>query len=217
VNNGGLFANSGQVTITNTGLFTTSTNYAQSAGSTQVNGTLTTTNGAMMDIQGGTLSGGGTISSNLVMGGTLMAGTPGNPFQLNIDGDYTQTGSGTFTEGISSTANGMLNVSGAVVLDLGALLNIQLADGFDPRNGASFFILDYGSETGTFTISDPFFNNGTQEWVITSYAGGDGDDIVLTAEAAVPVATPEPSTILLLGAGLLGMFGYAKKKTTAGV
>ncbi len=213
-NNNGLFTNSGQVTIT--GVFNTSTNYTQTAGSTQVNGTFATTSGAMIDIQGGTLSGNGTINSNLVMSGTLIAGTPGNPLQLNINGDYTQTGSGTFIVGVSSTGNGMLNVSGAAVLDPGALLDIQLADGFDPQNGTSYFILDYGSETGTFTISDPFFNNGTQEWVITSYSGGDGDDIVLTAEAADPTATPEPSTILLLGAGLLGMLGNARKKATAG-
>jgi len=204
------------VTITSTGVFNTSTNYTQAAGSTQVNGTFATTSGAMIDIQGGTLSGNGTINSNLVMSGTLIAGTPGNPLQLNINGDYTQTGSGTFIVGVSSTGNGMLNVSGAAVLDPGALLDIQLADGFDPQNGTSYFILDYGSETGTFTISDPFFNNGTQEWVITSYSGGDGDDIVLTAEAADPTATPEPSTILLLGAGLLGMLGNARKKATAG-
>jgi len=214
-NNNGLFTNSGQVTITSTGVFNTSTNYTQTAGSTQVNGTLATTNGAMIDIQGGTLSGNGTINSNLVMSGTLIAGTPGNPLQLNINGDYTQTGSGTFIVGVSSTGNGMLNVSGAVVLDPGALLDIQLADGFDPQNGTSYFILDYGSETGTFTIGDPFFNNGTQQWVISSYAGGDGNNIVLTAEAAGPTATPEPSTILLLGAGLLGMLGYAGKRTTS--
>src|SRR5258708_32160433 len=149
------------------------------------------------------------------MSRTLIAGTPGNPLQLNINGDYTQTGSGTFIVGASSTGNGMLNVSGGVVLDPGALLDIQLADGFDPQNGTSYFILDYGSETGTFTISDPFFNNGTQEWVITSYSGGDGDDNVLTAQTAGPTATPEPRTILLLGARLLRMLGKPSKKPNA--
>jgi hypothetical protein len=75
--------------------------------------------------------------------------------------------------------------------------------------------MDDGSERGAFTITDPYFDNGKQEWIITSYAGGDGNDVVLTAEAA-PVATPEPSTLLLLSSGLIALAGYAKKKRTSG-
>ena len=93
-------------------------------------------------------------------------------------------------------------------------MNVLLAGNFDPVNGTSFTILDYGSENGTFIINDPFFNNGTQEWVISSYAGGDGDDVVLTAEAA-HVVIPEPCTMLLVGSALLGMGGYARKKRTS--
>jgi hypothetical protein len=218
INNTGTFTNSGAVTITKSGHFTTSTNYSQTAGSTFVNGTLTSTGSAIVNIQGGTLGGGGTINGNVLMGGTIIAGTTGHPLTLDINGNYDQTGAGIYTELISSKRNGLLNISGSATLDPGASLDIALLDGFDPKNGTSFTIMDYGSESGTFAISDPFFNGGTQQWVITSYKGGDGDDIVLTAEAAAadPVATPEPGTILLLGMGLLGFSGRAMKKRGAG-
>jgi hypothetical protein len=76
--------------------------------------------------------------------------------------------------------------------------------------GTTFTIMDYGSEKGTFTVSDPYFDSGKQQWVV-SYGTGGGDDILLTAEAT-RVVTPEPSTMLLVGTVLLGMAGYAKKK-----
>ena len=71
--------------------------------------------------------------------------------------------------------------------------------------------MDFGSLSGTFNILDPYFNSGTQEWYISSYSGGDGNDVVLTAEAA-RVVTPEPGTIFLVGSGLVALSGYAKKK-----
>ena len=48
---------------------------------------------------------------------------------------------------------------------------------------------------GTFTLTDPYFDNGKQEWRV-SYGNGGGDDIFLTAEAT-KVVTPEPSTMSL--------------------
>jgi len=207
----GSFTNFGRVKISDTGLFNVSTNYNQFAGSTVVNGTLTASNGAIVNILGGSLSGGGTVNGNVVMGGTMIAGTPHNPLTFNINGNYSQNATGIFTELISSKGNGLLNISGTAALAPGALLNIQLVGGYDPKNGTSFTIMDYGSEKGTFTITDPYFDHGKQEWVVSSYAGGDGDDVVLTAEAA-HVVTPEPCTMLLVGSALLGMGGYAKRK-----
>jgi PEP-CTERM motif len=211
----GSFTNLGRVKISDAGLFNISTNYNQFAGSTLVNGTLTANGNAIVNILGGSLSGGGTINGNVLMAGDMIAGTPSNPMTFNINGNYTQNATGIFTEMISSKANGLLNISGTAALSPGASLNVQLVGGFDPKNGTSFTIMDYGSEKGAFTISDPSFNDGTQKWVITSYNGGDGDDVVLTAETA-PVATPEPGTMLLLGSGLVALGGYAKKKRTSG-
>ena len=210
--NNGTFTNSGFVNITSTGLFTTSMNYMQTAGKTFVNGTLTATGPAIVDIQAGLLGGGGTINGSVKMAGTMFAGMPGTPLTFTINGNYEQTGTGIYDELIGSNANGLLQVSGAAKLDPGASLEIFLLGGFDPSNGTSFTILDYGSESGTFAIADPFFNGGTQKWVISSYNGGDGDDIVLTADANNVATTPEPATTLLLGTVLLVAAWYARRK-----
>ena len=86
----------------------------------------------------------------------------------------------------------MLNVTGSVTLDSGAQLDITTILGFDPANGTTFNILDYtGTEGGTFTITDPLFNGGTQQWVIASTGP---DDIVLEAEAVITGATPVTAT-----------------------
>jgi hypothetical protein len=121
----------------------------------------------------------------------------------------------------SNTANGVLKVSGAATLGSGGTLLVSLLGGFNPAIGTSFTILDYGSESGTFQIADPTFNNGTERWVITSYDGGGGDDIVLTAEKNM-TPTPEPPSALLLATGiaLAGIFtkyrNAAKRIRTAG-
>jgi len=214
INNTGTFRNSGVVTISSTGLFATNTNYTQTAGKTFVNGTLTATGPAIVDIHAGILGGGGTINGNVKMAGTMIAGMPGTPLTFLINGNYEQTSAGIYDELISSNANGLLQVSGAAKLDPGASLDIFLLGGFDPTNGTSFTILDYGSESGAFSITDPLFNDGTQKWVISSYNGGDGDDIVLTAEANNVATTPEPANALLLGTVLLVAAWYARKKRT---
>jgi hypothetical protein len=117
---------------------------------------------------------------------------------------------------IGASGNGLLVVNGGVTLGSGSMLNIDLLGGFDPSNGTSFTILDYGTfNGGTFSIIGPTFNGGTQQWVITSYNGGDGDDIVLTAEAAGTVAAPEPSSLFLLSAALAALAGSLWKKRAA--
>src|SRR5215831_8621321 len=67
INNTLGFVNSGAVTIGSSGLFLTSTNYTQlGGGSTLVDGRLTTSGIAVVDIQTGALSGTGTINGNVL-------------------------------------------------------------------------------------------------------------------------------------------------------
>jgi hypothetical protein len=214
ITNNGTFTNSGDVRITKSGVFNTSTNYTQTGGHTFVNGTLAATGPAIVDIQGGFLSGHGTIDGNVFMGGTIVPGASTHPGTLTIDGNYEQGGGAVYEELISRKSNGLLDISGLAKLETDALLTIALEGGFDPSNGTSFTILDYGSESGAFAITDPFFNGGTQKWVISSYSGGDGDDIILTAEANNVETTPEPANTLLLGTMLLVAAWYARKKRT---
>jgi hypothetical protein len=212
ITNNGTFTNSGDVRITKSGVFNTSTNYTQTGGHTFVNGTLAATGPAIVDIQGGILSGHGTIDGNVFMGGTIIPGASSHPGTLTINGNYEEGGGAAYEELISKKSNSLLDISGLAKLDADALLTISLEGGFDPSNGTSFTILDYGSESGAFAISDPLFNGGTQKWVISSYNGAGGDDIVLTAEANNVATTPEPADTLLLGTVLLVVAWYARKK-----
>jgi fibronectin-binding autotransporter adhesin len=132
INNAGIFANSGAVTISSSGLFTTSTNYTQTAGSTVVDGTLTAISSAIVNIQGGILSGTGTINGDVEMAGTMMPGALGTPGTLTIFGNYEQTGTGILEELMGPLSHSFLDVSGNVSLDSGAFLDITLLDGYDP-------------------------------------------------------------------------------------
>jgi hypothetical protein len=196
-------------TVIETGGIVSANTFNASGGTVTVNGILDPT--AVEIGSRGTLQGSGIVNGNVFNRGSIIAGAFGSPLTFNINGNYTQNATGIFTELIGSKGNGLLNISGAAALAPGASLNVQLVGGFDPKNGTTFTIMDYGSEKGSFTMSDPYFDNGKQQWVVSSYAGGGGHDVLLTAEAS-NVVTPEPSTMLLVGTVLLGMGGYAKKR-----
>jgi hypothetical protein len=196
----------GSTIIETSGIVTAST-FNATGGTVTVNGVLDPT--AVELGSRATLQGSGLVNGNVFNHGNFIAGTLGTPLTFNINGNYTQNATGIFTELIGSKGNGLLNVSGAATLVPGASLNVQLLGGFDPKNGSTFTVMNYGSEKGTFTLSDPYFDNGKQQWAVSYGAGG--DDIFLTAEAT-KVVTPEPSTMFLVGSALLGMAGYAKKK-----
>jgi hypothetical protein len=187
--NNGTFANSGAVTISGSGLFTTSTNFTQTAGSTVVDGTLTASNGSIVNILGGTLGGAGTINGNVLMGGTLMPGDA--PGTLTILGNYEQTSVGIFDEIISAQSQSFLDVSGSVTLDPGSLLEITLLNGFDPLN-QTFSIMDFASLNGQFANGASFWDDGFL-WDITYRQ----HEVDVTA-----VEAPEPSSVLLLLIGL---------------
>jgi hypothetical protein len=210
-NNTGIFSNSGAVTISNTGLFTTSTDYTQTAGHTTVNGTLTATSGAIVDIEGGKLSGTGMINGDVLMKGIMSPGSGGVPGTFTVNGNYQQTAAGVFDEIIKgASSNGVLDVTGLLALDPGSLLEITLQGGFDPV-GDSFTILDYGSLSGEFLNGNSFVADGFN-WTLT-YGP---NDAILTAVSADPVNTPEPGTLALIAFGFLPLFGYAATRRTVG-
>ena len=209
-NNTGTFSNSGAVTISNTGLFTTSSDYTQTAGRTTVNGTLTATGGAIVDIEGGKLSGTGMINGDVLMKGIMSPGSGGVPGTFTVNGNYQQTAAGVFDEIIKgASSNGVLDVTGLLALDPGSLLEITLQNGFDPV-GDSFTILDYGSLSGEFGNGTSFMADG-YNWTLT-YGPGDA---ILTAVSGDPVNTPEPGTISLIAIGFLPLLGYAAKRRSA--
>ena len=207
-NNTGTFSNSGAVTISSTGLFTTSSDYTQTAGHTTVNGTLTATGGAIVDIEGGKLSGTGMINGDVLMKGIMAPDSGDVPGTLTVNGNYQQTAAGVFDEIIkSSSANGLLDVTGLLALDPGSLLEITLQNGFDPV-GDSFTILDYGSLSGEFGNGTSFMADGFN-WTLTY---GSNDAILTAVSTDPPVNTPEPGTISLIAFGFLPILGYAAKR-----
>lgn len=213
INSAGSFTNFGTVTVTNSGIFTTSTNYMQTAGSTLVNGTLSATGSAIVDIQGGTLGGTGTINGNVrvgggyagggyvAFGGTITPGAPGTPGTFTILGNYEQTGTGTLEELIGPLSHSLLNVSGDVTLDSGAFLDITLLNGYDPL-GQTFDIMDYNALTGQFSNGSGFWDDGYL-WDV-SYGQ---NQIDVTA-----VQAPEPDSQLLLFVGLAALAIYSHRK-----
>ena len=209
--NTGTFSNSGAVTVSNTGLFTTSSDYTQTGGHTTVNGTLSATGGAMVDIEGGKLSGTGTINGDVLMKGIMSPGSGGVPGTFTVNGNYQQTAAGVFDEIIKgASSNGLLDVTGLLALDPGSLLEITLQGGFDPV-GDSFTILDYGSLSGEFGNGTSFMADG-YNWTL---AYGPGDAILTAVSTDPPINTPEPGTISLIAFGFLPLLGYATKRRSA--
>ena len=200
INNSGNFLNTGTVIISSPGVFTTSSDYLQTAGATVVDGALTATGGATINIQGGTLGGTGTITGNVLVAGTMMPGdTPGT---LTILGNYEQ--SGIFDEQMSPFSQAFLDVSGNVVLDPGTLVEISLLNGFNPL-GNTFSIMDFSTLFGQFANGPSFWDDGFL-WDVTYRQ----HEIDVTA-----VQAPEPGTLLLLGVGSLATGAFAKRKKVA--
>ncbi|HVP55683.1 MAG TPA: PEP-CTERM sorting domain-containing protein [Candidatus Eisenbacteria bacterium] len=166
--------------------------YAQSAGSTIVDGTFSSV--TPIHIDGGTLSGSGLIQGDVFMGGTMSPGD--SPGLLTIQGNYTQLSSGSFFAELAGLTPGtqydQLVVSGLATLD--GTLDVVLLNGFVVHLGDSFVLMTFANETGQFSELDlPRLPHG-EMWLL-SYNPSN-----LTLQAA---PTPEPASMLLLGSGLL--------------
>jgi hypothetical protein len=135
---------------------------------------------------------GGTLHADVVNfdlvnnGGTLAPGT--SPGTTAVNGNYTQT-AGTLEIEIGGTGAGQFDL--LIVIGnatLGGALEINLFDGFTPSVGQSWKIVDIGgTRTGTFGgLADGSWAGtfGSTNLFI-NYAGGDGNDVVLTSAAAL--------------------------------
>jgi hypothetical protein len=143
-------SNSGTVTVASSASLDVST-YTQTAGSTVLNGG--TINGGSISINGGALSGTGTINATVTNGGQVIPGGTGAAGTLTINGNYTQTAAGALDIKLGGTTAGtqysQLTVSGTAAL--GGTLSVATIGSFAPAFGNLFQVLTFGSSSGTFT------------------------------------------------------------------
>jgi hypothetical protein len=201
------FGNTGMVDISPSyirpggALLTVSTggDYTQTAGSTEVDGTLMAPS---VIISGGTLSGSGTIHGNLVNGAIVSPLTvvPNSfpatytPATLTVHGDYTQNADGALVIDIASAEDySTLDISGTASLD--GIVDFDFLNGYVPAANTDFTFLKADSITGAFSAFD--FTNGSCP----------------TCSFQVRT-TPELGSLTLFGTGLLGLASLLLKKRT---
>jgi hypothetical protein len=151
------FTNAGTMTIGAASSFETALGYTQTAGSTTLqNGTIIA-DSTMINLQGGVLSGTGTLNGNVTNAAEIDVGTTTDPGVITINGDYSQPG-GTLVLKIGGLNPGtdfdQLLISGQAAF-AGGTLTIRLINGFvpDPSNPDMFEIIDFGMHDPTDDFS----------------------------------------------------------------
>ena len=137
------------------GTFSFSGGYTQTAGATILNGgALATT--TTLNISGGSLSGFGNITGDVVNGGHVSPGF--STGMLNIAGNYTQNATASFDVEIGGLTPGsehdQINLNGTGNATLDGELNVSLIPPFSPQAGDSFTILTSVSRSGTFAVEN---------------------------------------------------------------
>ena len=178
-----------------TGSMNLSSGFTQSGGITNMTGNLAVGSGDSVHIAGGSFFAVGTITGNINLTGGLLSAGPGsmNAGELTFSGAYSENGAGALKVDLGGTTAGtqydVLNITSTA--SLGGTLNVDLISGFKPTVGESFDIMNYSSETGTFTKLNLPKLAGGDTWSI-SY---NTTDVVLTVVAPAsthntPIASP---------------------------
>jgi hypothetical protein len=150
------FNNSGTVNVSS-GTLSFFNGYTQSAGATILGGG-NIAGGGTLNIQGGSLSGPGTITGNVTNAGQVNPGGIGASGVLTITGTYSQAATGALNielGGLSPGQFDQLDVGGNATLD--GTLNVSQINGFAPNSGDTFQVVNYGSRSDVFaTIQGPY-------------------------------------------------------------
>lgn len=145
------FANAGTVQVSAATLTLVGLPYTQTEGSTLlIEGGL---RAPLVDVQGGILSGTGSILGDVQNAGELQVGGAGMAGSLTVFGNYTQTTAGSLSIELGGLTQGgeydSLAVTGTATLD--GLLRVALINGFVPNADDLFTFLAFASLKGDFT------------------------------------------------------------------
>jgi autotransporter-associated beta strand protein len=120
---------------------------------------------------GGALAGSGTVNGNITNNnrGIVSPGDAlGVPGVLTVENNYTQAQGATLLIQIAGADAGqvsVLNILGNA--NLNGYLDPVLVNGFVPRIGQSFTIINYASHTGFFShIQNQVFDHGRKRWLL---------------------------------------------------
>jgi hypothetical protein len=184
----GAFTNSGALSIGSGSTFKTGGTSAltQTAGSITDDGTLAAAGG--VKLAAGTLVGNGTVTGNLQSSGIVTPGTSAtSPGTLTDTGAYTQNAGGSLNIAIGSATS--FDALKSTTAALGGTLNISELNGFVPKVGSTFKIVDFNSETGKFATVEGLTINSTEAFTVTYQ----GTDVLLTVVSTAKAAdAPAP-------------------------
>jgi hypothetical protein len=212
-NSGAISNNGGYLSVQGTLNNLAGSSFVQTSGTTRVDGTMNSV--PAVQIQGGTLLGGGTINGNVNnSGGIVQPGITGYS-PLTINGNYTQGSNGMLQIDLGGGAPyqyNMLDVNGLAALD--GTVDFVAQSGFTPIAGDDFTFLFYGSLSGDFAHVDLTGWSCPTGDVCDLVYGADSVslDILAAGNGGGTTPTPEPSSFVLLGAALLAMFAGSRLK-----
>jgi hypothetical protein len=189
-----------------------------------VSGTLTSSTPGTLDVNGGSLFGGGTLGYNVVdAGGVLSPGTSvATTGKLTVANTYTEDSTGVLDIQINGATAGtkydQLKVTGTATL--GGTLNLTLGS-FTPAMNATFTILTASSLGGTqFGTVNGLAINGTEHFAITYNPGSVVLKVVpgaLTTSNTAPTLTTQViQPVQNHGSGAKGHYGLEVSGRTFG-
>jgi hypothetical protein len=161
------FLNSGIVLLNSGGTLFSARTYTQTSGQTTVDGLLHVSGNGIADFAGGSVYGnGGTIQASTFSNAAFNMGDMPNTIGIMaITGNYTQGANGSIAFDIASlTSFDQLNVTGHASLN--GTLFVDLLNGYVPQIGNMFDIMNFGSSSGTFSMTVGLPINNQEHFVL---------------------------------------------------